>query len=134
MLYIELGRKRGSLLMVILVVDDEIGIRLLLEDILSHEGFTVITAENGKEALKQIEIHSIDLMMLDYKLPIIDGIEVVQHLHKNNCGIPVILMSGLIETASEKTENFPQVKSLLEKPFDIQKVVQLVKDILAKSS
>ncbi|SHG62799.1 response regulator [Ornithinibacillus halophilus] len=120
--------------MVILVVDDEIGIRLLLEDILSHEGFTVITAENGKEALKQIEIHSIDLMMLDYKLPIIDGIEVVQHLHKNNCGIPVILMSGLIETASEKTENFPQVKSLLEKPFDIQKVVQLVKDILAKSS
>src|SRR5690625_527709 len=58
----------------ILVVDDQPGIRLLLTDIFENDGYKVNTAETGQEALDKIYKNFFDLIILDYKLPILDGL------------------------------------------------------------
>ncbi len=79
----------------VLVVDDQIGIRMLLEEVISHEGYRVEQAMNGQEALDKIKQDSPDLIMLDYKLPIIDGEALVQLLEEDGFAIPTVVMSGL---------------------------------------
>jgi two-component system, response regulator, stage 0 sporulation protein F len=115
----------------ILIVDDEIGIRLLLEDLLGSEGFQVHTAQNGKEALEMITKHKMDLMMIDYKLPMMDGIEVVKQLEKEGNHIPTIIMSGLTENFKDHTYELTSVVKVLSKPFDVLAVRDYVKEILA---
>jgi two-component system, response regulator, stage 0 sporulation protein F len=115
----------------ILVVDDEIGIRLLLEDLLGSEGFKIHTAQNGKEAIEMVKKHTIDLMMIDYKLPIMDGIEVVKQLEKENKQIDTIIMSGLAENLREHTYELTSVKQVLSKPFDVLAVRDYIKELLA---
>ncbi|WP_042143917.1 response regulator [Paucisalibacillus sp. EB02] len=115
----------------ILIVDDEIGIRLLLEDLLGSEGFQVHTAQNGKEALEMVNKHKIDLMIIDYKLPIMDGIEVVKQLEKENKDINTIIMSGLAESFKDLTYELTSVKKVLSKPFDVLEVRDYVKQLLA---
>lgn len=67
----------------VLVVDDQIGIRLLLEEVIQQEGYNVELALNGKEALDKILDNKPDLIMLDYKLPIIDGPTLVKKLEND---------------------------------------------------
>ncbi|SET66414.1 two-component system, response regulator, stage 0 sporulation protein F [Oceanobacillus limi] len=115
----------------ILVVDDEHGIRLLLEDILTNEGYKVITAKTGKEALDKLNAHSISLMILDYKLPIVDGLEILKKLDREKTEVPTVVMSGLVEKITEETKDISNVKSILAKPFNVLDVVQEVQSILA---
>ena len=115
----------------ILVVDDEIGIRLLLEDLLEADGYKVYTAENGKEALEMIGTHPIDLMMIDYKLPIIDGIEVIKQLEKDKKELMIMLMSGLAENLPDEIYKMPNIKKVLSKPFDVMEVRKYINELLA---
>lgn len=115
----------------ILVVDDQPGIRLLLTDILENEGYEVKTATNGKEALHILEESTdLDLLILDYKLPIIDGREVLQAIEEKNMQIPAIIISGLAEDMVEEAENYPFVQLIVQKPFNIKDVTAHVKGIL----
>ena len=112
----------------ILVVDDEIGIRELLSDILSDEGYTVYTAENAESARLQISQETLDLILLDIWMPDTDGISLLKELgskHMLHC--PVVMMSGhgTIETAVEATK-FGAL-NFLEKPISMQKLLQTVR-------
>lgn len=115
----------------ILIVDDEVGIRLLLEDLLGSEGYEIHTAQSGKEALEKIHLHKFDLMMIDYKLPIIDGIEVIKRIDREKSPVHIIVMSGLIENIEEDTYRLiPNIKEILSKPFNVLEVRELVKQLL----
>ncbi|MFD1852200.1 response regulator [Oceanobacillus bengalensis] len=114
----------------ILVVDDQLGIRLLLTDILENEGYQVHTATNGKEALDQIHIKSYDLIILDYKLPIIDGAKVLQQLEVEKTQVPAIIMSGLAENIIGVKEEYTFVKAVIGKPFDVKVLCKQIKAIL----
>ncbi|QGH36363.1 response regulator [Gracilibacillus salitolerans] len=114
----------------VLVVDDQIGIRLLLEEVIQQEGYKVELALNGKEALDKITTNKPDLIMLDYKLPIIDGPTLVKELEKDNLIIPTIMMSGLPEKAEDDVQNLKSVKKTIGKPFQLNDIRQLVKNIL----
>ena len=85
----------------VMIVDDEPSILHSLSGILSDEGYEVITASNGYEALKRIEHESPDLVLLDIWMPGLDGIETLKEIKKNNPVIQVIIMTGhgTIETA-----------------------------------
>ena len=137
MSYIEmllLERKKGRSWVMqkeILIVDDQPGIRLLLTDVFESEGYRVITAETGKEALDKIYKHAFDLLILDYKLPVVNGIEVLTRLERENMVIPAILMSGLAEEMEQEAEGLRSLKDVLAKPFDIKMVIEMVKSILA---
>lgn len=111
----------------ILVVDDEIGIRELLSDILSDEGYAVETAENAEAARRLITNEPFDLILLDIWMPDTDGVSLLKELsvrHLLHC--PVLMMSGhaTIETAVEATK-FGAL-DCLEKPISMKKLLESV--------
>lgn len=114
----------------ILIVDDEHGICLLLQEVFKDEGYNVITAKTGKKALDIIKEQAIDLIIIDYKLPVIDGIEVLRELEKNNYSIPAILMSGMFETLHKDIQGMSLIKFTLAKPFDIDELTQRVSSLI----
>ncbi|MBO4790328.1 MAG: response regulator [Oxalobacter sp.] len=118
----------------ILVVDDEMGIRELLSEILSDEGHVVQTAENAQQARKARAAGTPDLVLLDIWMPDTDGVTLLKEWQRDGyLTMPVIMMSGhaTIDTAVEATRigaiNF------LEKPIALQKLLQAVRQGLARS-
>ena len=114
----------------VLIVDDEISILRSLSGLLSDEGFEVMTAANGYEALKVVDTESPDLVLLDIWMPGIDGIETLKEIKKNNPFIQVIIISGhgTIETAVKATKL--GAFDLIEKPLSIDKVIVAINNAL----
>jgi len=114
----------------ILAVDDEATILQSLSGILSDEGFEVLTASNGYEALKVIDQESPDLVLLDIWMPGIDGIETLQEIKRTNPFLQVIIISGhgTIETAVKATKL--GAYDFIEKPLSIEKVVVTINNAL----
>lgn len=107
----------------VLIVDDEPSIVQSLKGLLSDEGFEVLTAPNGYEALKVIDNDSPDLVLLDIWMPGIDGIETLKEIKANNPYIQVIIITGHgnVETAVKATKL--GAFDLIEKPLSIDKVI-----------
>ena len=107
----------------ILIVDDEPSIVQSLKGLLVDEGFDVMTAPNGYEALKIIESESPDLVLLDIWMPGIDGIETLKEIKAGNPFIQVIIITGHgnVETAVKATKL--GAFDLIEKPLSIDKVI-----------
>jgi DNA-binding NtrC family response regulator len=115
----------------ILVVDDEIGIRELLSEILSDEGHVVYAAENAQQAREFRSGTSPDLVLLDIWMPDTDGISLLKEWRRENLlSIPVIMMSGhaSIDTAVEATRH--GALGFLEKPIALQKLLKAVENAL----
>jgi len=114
----------------LLIVDDEPSILQTLGGLLTDEGFEVITAANGYEALKKIENESPDLVLLDIWMPGIDGIETLKEIKKAAPYIPVIIITGhgTIETAVRATKL--GAFDLIEKPLSIDKVLVSIHNAL----
>ncbi len=114
----------------ILVVDDEPAILQSLSGILMDEGFEVVTAANGYEALKTIDAESPDLVLLDIWMPGIDGIETLKAIKKDNPFIQVIIITGhgTIETAVKATKL--GAFDFIEKPLSIDKIVVSINNAL----
>ncbi len=117
----------------ILVVDDELGIRALLSEILTDEGHTVEVAENAAQARNLRESVRPDLVLLDIWMPDVDGITLLKEWSATAClTMPVIMMSGhgTIDTAVEATKH--GAMAFLEKPITLQKLLRAVEQGLAK--
>lgn len=117
----------------ILIVDDQPGIRMLLSDIITNEGFQVSTAETGKEALEKASANHYDLMVLDYKLPFFDGVEVLEQLQQRQIEIPAILISGLVNDIVHESSN-SLIEKVIAKPFNVEDIQQSVKLIMEKAA
>ncbi len=112
----------------ILIVDDEIGIRELLAEILEEEGYTTYAAENAEAARVLISQEEFDLILLDIWMPDTDGVTLLKEWgSRKMLHCPVIMMSGhgTIETAVEATK-FGAL-AFLEKPISMQKLLDTVR-------
>jgi two-component system response regulator (stage 0 sporulation protein F) len=78
----------------ILVVEDEEGLRLLYEEELKSEGYEVLTARNGREAIEQLEKGKPDLIILDIVMPVMNGMEALGRIVGKDRKIPIILNSS----------------------------------------
>ena len=119
----------------ILVVDDELGIRDLLSEILNDEGHSVDVAENATQARVARATHNYDLVLLDIWMPDTDGVTLLKEwAMAGQLTMPVIMMSGhaTIETAVEATRI--GALSFLEKPITMQKLLKAVEQGLARSA
>lgn len=119
----------------ILVVDDELGIRDLLCDILNDEGHTVELAENAAQARAARHRERPDLVLLDIWMPDTDGVTLLKEWSATGAlTMPVIMMSGhaTIDTAVEATRI--GALAFLEKPITLQKLLKAVEQGLARGS
>ena len=117
----------------ILVVDDELGIRALLSEILADEGHTVELAENAAQARSVRESVRPDLVLLDIWMPDVDGVTLLKEWSASGqLSMPVIMMSGhgTIDTAVEATKY--GACAFLEKPITLQKLLRAVEQALVK--
>jgi DNA-binding NtrC family response regulator len=117
----------------ILVVDDELGIRALLSEILTDEGHSVELAEDAAQARACRERNRPDLVLLDIWMPDVDGITLLKEWSASSLlTMPVIMMSGhgTIDTAVEATKH--GAMAFLEKPITLQKLLRAVEQGLAK--
>lgn len=114
----------------VLIVDDEPSILHSLSGLLADEGFEVLTASNGYEALKVLNEASPDLVLLDIWMPGIDGIETLKEIKKDNPFIQVVIITGhgTIETAVEATKL--GAFGFIEKPLSIDKVIVSINNAL----
>ncbi len=118
----------------ILIVDDEIGIRELLSEILGDEGHTVLSADSAKAAREWRDKQRPDLVLLDIWMPDTDGVSLLKEWSaQGKLTMPVIMMSGhaTIDTAVEATRI--GAFDFLEKPIALQKLLKAVEQGLARS-
>lgn len=110
----------------ILVVDDEVGYREMIQMDLSDRGFNAFTAPGGAEALEILKKEKIDLVVTDMKMPKMDGLDTVKAIKKNHPGIPIVLMTGY--AVEERVEKALQLKATacLRKPFDIEDLTTVI--------
>lgn len=78
----------------VLIVDDQFGIRTLLNEVLQKEGYEIFQAANGLQALSVTEQHAPDLVLLDMKIPGMDGLEILKKMKEINPDIRVIIMTA----------------------------------------
>ena len=118
----------------ILVVDDEPVARQSLSDILKLEGYTVSSVSNGQAAVEFIRTHSVDLMIVDLKMPGMDGLEVVQVANQVSPETEVIILTayGSTETAIQALRL--RIHDYLLKPASPQQVLASVKKGLSRRS
>jgi two-component system response regulator (stage 0 sporulation protein F) len=106
----------------LLIVDDQIGIRILLLEVFSTEGYDTFQAANGRVALDIVITHRPDLVLLDMKIPGMDGLEILKQIKEYDRGIKVIMMTayGELDMIKEATD----LGALMHftKPFDIDEM------------
>src|ERR671939_422706 len=114
----------------ILVIDDEAAIRESLRMTLEYEGYEFMAAATGQEGLALVEREAPDLVLLDVKMPGMDGIEVLDRLRGMNEALPVIVVSGhgTISTAVEATKK--GAFDFIEKPFASERVLVSLRNAL----
>ena len=110
----------------ILIVDDEAGIRTSVRGVLADEGYRVLEAEDGRDALDLIASEHPRLVILDIWMPGMDGIELLRHIRDSHPGTPVIVISGHgnIETAVTATKL--GAFDFIEKPFSLDGLLHVV--------
>lgn len=119
----------------ILVVDDEVGIRELLSEILFDEGYQVHLAENAQQAREYRKNKVPDLVLLDIWMPDIDGLSLLKEwVDQDLLTMPVVMMSGhgTIETALEAKQI--GAADFLEKPISLQKLLKTVANVMQQTA
>jgi len=114
----------------ILVIDDEAAIRESLKMTLEYEGYEFVPAATGQEGLALAEREAPDLVLLDVKMPGMDGLEVLERLRNMNDTLPVLVISGhgTISTAVEATKK--GAFDFIEKPFASDRVLVSIRNAL----
>lgn len=118
------------MLVSVLIVDDDSGIREMLSTVLDDEGFMVETAENGKQAIKACEKSPFDVALIDIELPDIKGTELLNRLKKIQPKMIKIIITGhpALESAMKAVNE--RADGYVLKPFEIKELLNKIKELL----
>lgn len=114
----------------LLIVDDQKGIRILLMEVFNSEGYETFEASNGKIALDIVKNEKPDLVLLDMKIPGMDGLEILKNIRKIDTEIKVIMMTAYGELDMIKEARELGALSHFSKPFDIDDLRHAVNELL----
>lgn len=115
----------------ILIVDDQYGIRALLYEVLGKEGYKTFQAANGQQALQIVKKDKPNLVILDMKIPGMDGLEILQEIKTINKEIKVIMMTAYGELDMIQKAHDLGALTHFTKPFDIDELRYVVNHHLA---
>ncbi|MGI6488376.1 MAG: response regulator [Syntrophomonadaceae bacterium] len=116
----------------LLVVDDQKGIRRLLQELFQREGFEVEVAADGMEAIELVKSGVPDVILMDMKMPRMNGLEASETILKMNQDVAIIMMTAYGEIEMMKKAVEVGVKKYITKPFDIIVLRDMVKETLAR--
>jgi DNA-binding NtrC family response regulator len=118
----------------ILIIDDERAIRRALREILEFEGFEIDEAENGKEGVDKAKSGLYEIIFCDIKMPLMDGMEVLDELIKTKVETPLIMISGHgnIDTAVQAIKK--GAFDFIEKPLDLNRILVTIRNAKDKNS
>jgi two-component system chemotaxis response regulator CheY len=120
---------------VALVVDDSLTVRKLVSRCLQQAGFEVIEATNGKEALESAQKHPFALIVTDYNMPIMDGLEFVRSARdiEQHKFTPIVFLTTEGDTAKKDEAKAAGVTAWIIKPFSPEKVLSVVNRVVGAS-
>jgi DNA-binding NtrC family response regulator len=116
----------------ILIADDEEGMRLSMSGILELEGYTVVTAEDGTEALERVRAMHIDIAFLDIRMPGMNGVETFKAIKKASPHTVVIMMTAYAVNDLIKEAVVEGAYTCIHKPFDMDTVIATIREISSK--
>ncbi|HEW79859.1 MAG TPA: response regulator [Phycisphaerales bacterium] len=116
----------------VLVVDDEIHIVHVVAIKLRNNGFEVISAENGAEAFERACEEKPDIIVTDFQMPVMTGLELVEKLRRNEAtkNIPVIMLTARGFAIEDEQKKALQISEFLSKPFSPKELLRSIEDIL----
>lgn len=118
----------------ILVVDDQIGVRRLVQEIFLGSPFRVITAGHGREALAVAGLDLPRVVLLDMKMPVMDGLETLRALQAMHPKLPIIMMTAVGDGERVQEALASGALACVHKPFDIFELRRLIEDVLEKEA
>ena len=117
----------------ILIVDDQQGIRMLLNEVFRKDGYQTFLASNGMEAIDIFSKEKVDCVLLDMKIPGMDGLEILNHLKKiDERNVPVFMMTAYGEQDLMDEALQQGVEKFFTKPFNIFDVRNEINTLLGK--
>jgi CheY-like chemotaxis protein len=114
----------------ILVIDDEQGIRHLLDTLLRRKGYDVVLAESGRQGLELFRRERPDVIVLDLKMPEMDGLTVLREIKNLDPGKPVIILTGAGTAEAEQQVRALGVTEYVEKEFSLHLLGDSLKRLL----
>ncbi len=119
---------------IILVVDDDPDFADSVRQLLEERGHVVRVARTAWEALEEMEDEGIALLILDLRLPVLNGLEIYLELKKRGRAVPTLIVTGYAGKEADAMEQLSSlgVKGVLEKPFDPEKLFELIDAVSAK--
>ena len=113
----------------VLVVDDDADMRKLLRDVLQPNGYDVVEAASGGDAVRLVESETIDVVVLDKEMPGMSGLDVLTVLHRRRPGLPVIFVTafGGPDVAAESLSR--GALEYVEKPFRLRRIVDTIRRV-----
>ena len=118
----------------ILVVDDEETIRMTMSDIITIKGYEVATAESGETAVQMCTENRYDVILMDVRMPGIDGVEAFRQIRVHQPDVRMIIMTAYSTHELEQVALDEGAIAFIPKPLDIQKVLELIGEAVQKAS
>lgn len=110
----------------VLIVDDSDFMRMMLEDILTHHGHTVLQAKGGQECLDLLQKETVDVCVLDIGMPGMDGLEVLRRIKEGQPGLKVVMLSALSQESNVRQALQLGADAFVVKPFGAECLVERV--------
>lgn len=117
----------------ILAVEDDHSTRKLLKAVLFGNGYKVLTACNGAEALDVLEKNHVDLMIIDVMMPVMDGYELTKTLREGGSQIPMLMLSAKQNVSDVKQGFIVGIDDYMTKPFDLEELLLRIKALLRRA-
>ncbi|MGI5920604.1 MAG: response regulator [Syntrophomonadaceae bacterium] len=113
-----------------LIVDDQKGVRRLLEELFKKDGWEVHMAADGREAIDQVDNFLPNIILMDMKMPNMNGLEASQKILEKHPGLTIIMMTAYGEMEVVKRALDAGVKKCVTKPFDIMNLRNIVNELV----
>lgn len=118
----------------VLIIDDNAGIRMLLREILGAYGFTISEAANGIVGCKVAAEFKPDLILIDYKMPQLNGPSTLKRMSNNGIKVPAIMITAFNEGFCSEELKCPNLYKCITKPFNITNLLETINECLGNKN
>jgi len=114
----------------VLITDDNDGWRQAVEDVLESAGFHTLQASSGEEAIEVVRTRRLDVVLLDFHMPRLDGLQTLRRMRRHNCLVPAVLMTAHPTSVPVEVVRSLRVRRVLRKPADRGVIVTTVTQVV----